>query len=180
MRVLREDERSLEVPGLDAALACAPYASPLRELLVRAKYAGDPHPLTALADLFAELVPVDADVVVPVPLSRARRRRRGYDQVEPLARAVAIAQRCRLDRRALKRVRGGEAQAGLSRAARLRNLVGKFTCSGDVAGQRVLLVDDVVTTGATLEASAQVLRDSGARSVTAACLFRTLSPSAQK
>lgn len=181
--VLLEEERRVAVPGCDVVLASIPYEPPARDLLVRAKYAGDPHPLTALAVLFGELLPVEefvADIVVPVPLSRSRRRRRGYDQVAPLACAVATRMARPLDKKALRRRRGGDAQVGLTRAARRRNLVGRFACVRDLRERRVLLVDDVVTTGATLEAAAKALRDAGAASVAGACLFRTRAVRAQK
>jgi ComF family protein len=181
--VLLEEERSVIVPGCDVVIASVPYEPPVRDLLVRAKYAGDPHPLTALAALFGELLAVEkfvADVVVPVPLSRSRLRRRGYDQVVPLARAAATRMACPLDEEALRRCRGGDAQVGLTRVARRRNLVGRFKCTRELRDRRVLLVDDVVTTGATLEAAAKALRGAGAASVAGACLFRTRAVRAQK
>ena len=181
--VLPAGERTVVVPGCDLVLASVPYEPPVRDLLVRAKYAGDPHPLTALSVLFAELLPVEdivADVIVPVPLSRSRRRRRGYDQVAPLARAVATRMALPIEGRGLRRRRGGDAQVGLTRAARRRNLRGRFVCVRDLSGRRALLVDDVVTTGATLEAAAAALRDAGADMVVAACLFRTRAVEAQK
>ena len=181
--MLPADERTVVVPGCDLVLASVPYEPPVRDLLVRAKYARDPHPLTALSVLFAELLPVEdivADVIVPVPLSRSRRRRRGYDQVAPLARAVATRMALPIEGRGLRRRRGGDAQVGLTRAARRRNLRGRFVCVRDLSGRRALLVDDVVTTGATLEAAAAALRDAGADMVVAACLFRTRAVEAQK
>lgn len=181
--VLPDSERCVPVPGIAAVHACVPYEEPLTALLIQAKYGGNPHTLTALADLLVDLMPDRAalgepHVVTSIPLSRARRRRRGHDQVLPLARRVARS----LDRPlvdALRRLRGGDPQAGLSRTARRRNLMGRFRARG-VQGRRVLLVDDVVTTGATLEAAARALATAGASSVVGLCLFRTRERQAQK
>jgi len=174
--VLAEEERSVAIVGVDAAFACVPYEEPLRRLLVQAKYGRNPHPLTALARLLDERLPGpecigQPDLVVPIPLSRARRRRRGYDQVAPLAQAVG-KRLGRPVRSCLVRRSGGDSQAGLSRTARRRNLKGRFRAR-PVAGRAVLLIDDVVTTGATLEAAAAALRAAGARTIIALCLFKT-------
>ena len=105
-----------------------------------------------------------ADVVVPVPLHRSRRRMRGFNQAEELARHLGIP--CRT---ALRRVRATPSQTELPVAQRHRNVRGAFTMArrGDIGGLRVVLVDDVCTTGATLEACAGVLRAAGAADVMA-------------
>lgn len=102
------------------------------------------------------------DVVAPVPLDRRRRRERGYNQAEDLARALAQhwGLRLALD---LRRTRTTRPQVGLDRAARHANVAGAFEwAGGSIGGLRMLLVDDVMTTGATAEACAAALKEAGA------------------
>jgi ComF family protein len=114
------------------------------------------------------------DLVVPVPLHFWRRYRRGYNQAERLARAIAGLTLLPLDTRVLWRPRAGRRQLGLTRRERLRSLSGCFRARpGRAAGRTVLLVDDVVTTGATLEACARTLLGAGARRVIGCVLART-------
>lgn len=123
------------------------------------------------------------DLVVPVPLHWLRRWRRGYNQAERIARPLArlLGVPCR---EVLRRRRATRPQTGLAREERLANPRGAFALrsgfGGAVrgrrhrpAGRRVLLVDDVVTTGATLRAAAEVLRRAGAREVVAVAAART-------
>jgi ComF family protein len=115
-----------------------------------------------------------ADALVPVPLHRARERQRGYNQSRLLAREMSAS----LDWpvvEALARLRNTPAQVGLNRAQRLANVRDAFCVTdASVAGRRVLLIDDVCTTGATLGACSQALRRAGARSVWALTLARAV------
>ncbi len=118
------------------------------------------------------------DLVVPVPLHRWRRLRRGFNQARLLAAPLAGRLEIPLARRALIRRDAGRRQLGLSRRQRLAALDACYAApSGGrgarLAGLRVLLVDDVMTTGATLEACARVLVRAGARSVIGCVLART-------
>jgi predicted amidophosphoribosyltransferase len=98
---------------------------------------------------------------------------RGYDQAALLAGSLARATGARRLRAALRRVRETPAQVGRSRAARTRNVAGAFAAiPGAVAGLDLVLVDDVVTTGATADAAAAALKSAGARSVTVLALAR--------
>jgi ComF family protein len=125
----------------------------------------------ALADLLLpDLAAVD--LVVPVPLHWQRRWARGYNQAELIARPLAERLGVPL-RQALRRRRGTTPQATLSREARRRNLKSPFAGRAVLAGERVLLVDDVVTTGATLHAAAERLRSQGAGTIIAAAVART-------
>jgi ComF family protein len=111
-----------------------------------------------------------ADMVIPVPLHASRRRERGYNQAELLARAFAASQGLPVRTDLLVRARPTEAQTHLSRAERLLNVAGACalsdpTAAKSVAGRRILLVDDMTTTGSTFDAAAEPLRDAGAASV---------------
>jgi ComF family protein len=113
-------------------------------------------------------------VLVPVPLGKGRRRRRGYNQAERLARGLAGASLpCRPD--LLERSRETASQTRLPPEARLANVAGAFRAAG-AAGLRVVLVDDVFTTGATLVAAAAALVEAGARTVEAVTFARAMPP----
>ena len=124
--------------------------------------------MLATLDLAPE---ADPDWVVPVPLHPRRMRARGFDQALVLARQVGRARRLRVRARALVRVRDTPSQTGLSRTARRRNVRGAFRAARAVPG-RIWLVDDVVTTGATLGEAARALRRAGAKEVIGLCAAR--------
>ena len=111
-----------------------------------------------------------ADIVIPMPLHASRQRERGYNQAEALARAFANLQGLRLRSDLLERTRATEAQTRLSREERRRNVAGAFAltspaAAATISGKHILLVDDVTTTGSTLDAAAEPLRAAGAASV---------------
>lgn len=108
-----------------------------------------------------------AELAVPVPLHPRRERERGFNQAEELARALGLQ-----SRRVLIRARATRPQVGLDRQARGENVKEAFEAAEDVKGRRFLLVDDLATTAATLEACAAVLRRGGAVSVDALVLAR--------
>ena len=116
-----------------------------------------------------------ADVLVPVPLHKDRQRERGFNQSALLARAMAQNGEPALpvDEESLVRVRATASQTTLNRVERRANMAGAFACrDGRLAGKRVLLIDDVCTTGATLEACAVACRAAGAASVWGLTLTR--------
>ena len=114
-----------------------------------------------------------ADVLVAVPLHRSRERERGYNQSELLARAVSKETGIDFLFRALSRTRDTPPQVSITgHEERKRNLEGAFASTGDVSGLRVLLVDDVVTTGSTMSACASVLKAGGATRVWGLALAR--------
>ncbi len=159
-------------PAFSRGRAVALYDGVARELVHKLKY-GDRLDLAGIMgrmmaasgrDLIAE-----ADCVVPVPLHRWRLWRRRFNQAALLARTVARAEGKPLELRALSRVKATRSQVGLTRAARARNLQGAFkvpdAARPRVAGRKILLVDDVSTTGATGNAAARALLRAGAASV---------------
>jgi ComF family protein len=127
------------------------------------------------------------DLAVPVPLHWWRRLRRGYNQAQLLSRSISVRLDMPLSRGLLRRARHGRRQLGLSRRERQRSLADCYTVKrgrrerdgvGALRGRRILLVDDVMTTGATLEACARALLRAGATSVVGCVLARTPPPAA--
>lgn len=128
-----------------------------------------------LGRLLASALPREQgfDVIVPMPLHWRKRWRRGFNQAGLLAREIARRTNLPVSH-ALRRVKHTAAQAGLTNAKRRENVSGAFRArhKAALAGQRVLLIDDVLTTGATAASCARVLRMAGARDVTLLTLAR--------
>jgi ComF family protein len=162
-------------PPWESLVAAYLYAPPLVGVVKALKFGRAEHLGEALAQPLAALCAPAAprlDVVTPVPLAWTRLLVRGYNQAEAIARPLAHA--LGLPCRRLLHRRPRPRQALLSRAERRRNLRGAFMPRGRLpAGTRVLLVDDVMTTGATLAAAARALRRAGAVSVVATVVART-------
>ena len=159
--------------GIDRCAALLEYSGAGRELVARLKYRNARSSLRFLADAMTALVAAwDSDVVTWVPTTTDRRRRRGFDQAELLARAVA--RRTRRPCRPLLRRRPGPAQTGQPLGQRR---LGPSFLSVGPAPARVLLVDDVVTTGATAASAASTLRRAGAVEVHLVAAARTPSRS---
>jgi ComF family protein len=161
-------------PAFDAVRAAGLMGGPLADAIHAFKYRGRPALARPLGAWLAARVPLEPGaVVVSVPLARGRRRERGYDQAALLADGVArgAGGRKRL-RAALRRVREAPPQVGRTREERARNVAGAFEASAAVSGRDVVLVDDVVTTGATADAAAAALRRAGARSIVVVALAR--------
>ena len=157
-------------PGVDRCAALLDYEGAGRELVARLKYRNARSSLAYLADGMAALIdPATIDVVTWAPTSGARRRERGFDHAELLARA--IARRLGKPVRNLLRRLPGPAQTGRPRHERRRGP--PMTGRSRIAALRVLVVDDVVTTGATVAAAARALRQAGAVEVRVIAAART-------
>ncbi len=159
-------------PVYRRARAVARYDDVARALVHRLKYSDRLDTARALGAMMARAgaeLAAECDVVVPVPLHRLRLWRRRFNQAAALARPVASAHGRPLDPSLLSRVKGTRPQVGLSRNQRGDNLQGAFRVPDDarprLEGRRVLLVDDVVTTGATANAASRALLRGGAATV---------------
>ena len=143
-------------------LAAGVYAPPLSNAIRRFKFEGHPELARPLASLvvpaLASLGVERTDAWVPVPLHRARLVERGFNQSALVARALAASTASTFAPRTLERRRETEQQARLGRAARGENTLGAFALRRPVVGRRVVLVDDVVTTGATVRACLAAFR----------------------
>ena len=180
----------LRPPAFDQTLAALDYAYPWDGLITRFKFGGACELAGPLADLMSDALWTAAeqtgfeppDVLLPVPLSAARQRARGYNQAWELARRVSPALEVPAQARWVERVLDTPHQTGLPRAGRLLNLRGAFavTAAGraGLAGRRVAILDDVMTTGATLDALAATVRRAGATAVQSWVLARTVSDDA--
>lgn len=166
-------------PPLDACLAVVPYAYPWSELITRYKFGATPGWAGSLALLMRSAPWVEpaleaADLLLPMPLSRQRLQQRGYNQALALARQLAPAKTVT---GLLLRLRDTPPQSALPRAERLRNVRGAFAVEplrlDELRSRRVVLIDDVMTSGASLFAAAQALRDAGAAHITGLVLART-------
>jgi len=155
--------------------AIGSYDGSLRAILHAFKYGGCRSLAPGLGErLSAAAVDIlgDADVTVPVPLHYRKERQRGFNQARELAAAMGLPV---LD--ILRRTRATPSQTGLPALERITNMKGAFALrrGTDAAGLRVVLVDDVSTTGATMEACAQVLRAGGASDVSGVTAARVVS-----
>jgi len=161
-----------EAPHYDATIAALEYRFPADALVQALKFRGELALASLLGTALAGRVSLeDIDSVIPVPLSSSRLRSRGYNQAVEIARHVA---REKLDLTACVRVGDSAPQTGLDLASRRHNVRGAFRCTRPLEGARVAVVDDVMTTGATLDEIARVLKQAGAARVVNWVVARTL------
>jgi len=174
-------------PAFDATVAAADYAPPCDQLALALKFGGRLPLAGAIARRLIDAILADArgaalmpDLLVPVPLGPRRLAQRGYNQALEIARPLSSALGLPLAGRLVVRGHDTEAQARLPLAARRGNMRGAFALAPDsrdtVAGRHVGVVDDVMTTGATLDALAMSLKAHGARRVTNFVFARTPRP----
>lgn len=163
------DQCLIERPKLRTIRSWALYKGPLQSAIKRLKYMGDiglgevlSRPLITMTKTLNWVV----DMISPIPIGKMHQSKRGYNQSALLAFPVALVLGIQYCPDVLKKTRDVPSQVGLSRAERYLNVSGVFEGNPRLAENRtILLVDDVVTSGATMNACAQALLDSGARDV---------------
>ncbi len=169
-------------PAYDGITAPYLMQGPVREVVFALKYRQVRASAPILGGLIAAHLgahPVEADVMVPVRLHRRRQRERGYDQAALLARAAGAHSGMAVSDGVLWRTRDTPPQVSMAGPEQRRNnMEGAFECTGNVQGLRVLLIDDVVTTGSTMSACASALKGAGAASVLGVALARQGLPRA--
>ena len=168
-----------EKPAYDATLALYDFVFPVDAMVHALKYR---HRLS-MASFFGAALAARAqdfgahvDLILPMPLHPRRLAERGFNQAVELARPLARVRSLPLGLAVVSKLRDIPAQAGLDREARLRNPRGAFECDVSLQGQRVIVVDDVMTTGATLGELARTLKRQGASWVGNVVVARTPAP----
>lgn len=162
---IRRCEKPAALQFADGFTAGLLYTEEAANAVHRFKY-GDARYLAEFFISFLELPEAWAlDAIVPVPLHKRRRRRRGYNQSALLAEALSARTGVPVREDLLRRIRYTKTQTALNAKRRMRNLRGAFEASPEAKGMRLLLIDDVRTTGATLSECARALRAAGAGTV---------------
>jgi len=163
-------------PFFQRTLAAVAYRFPVDALIQACKYAGDLGAGRALGELLADAIAGDPvpDIIVPMPLHPARLKERGFNQALEIARPLAWRTGASLVTDACERVKDTPPQASLPWKEREKNIRSAFACRKDLSGKRIALVDDVMTTGHTLNEAAKALKKGGAAQVHAWAVARTL------
>jgi ComF family protein len=157
------------LPAWDEARSPFAYAYPVDKLVQRFKFEGDLAVGRLLGELLAEFLAAGSekpDCIVPVPLHPARLKERGFNQAVELARPLSKRLKVKMRLDLCQRVRATEVQSKLDASERRKNLKGAFVVTGGVQGLHVALLDDVITTGTTVETLTRELKEAGAARVT--------------
>jgi ComF family protein len=164
-----------DAPAFDSVVAAFDYRFPIDRLMHRFKFSADLATGAYLGDSLERATAQVAapDVVLASPASSARLRERGFNPAWVLARRAASGRGIAVDARLIVKVRHTRPQSGLDRSERRRNLRGAFIVRQRLDGARVAVVDDVMTTGATLSALARALKEAGAAQVAGWVVART-------
>lgn len=150
--------------ALDRVFVAYRYREPLRGLVLQAKYGSHRGALLRLSQLLLDGLPVEleVDVIIPVPISKRRLAQRGFNQTHFLAQALAGRYGRPLVKNGLKKMAREPQSLLKTHGARRRNIKGAFALATPLKGQNVLLVDDIMTSGATGQEAARVLKAGGA------------------
>lgn len=173
------DECLIEQKPYDRIFALYLYEFPLSPLIQQLKFNRQLYLGQLLGELLIEQIQVDwyakgdlPDLIIPVPLHPLRLRERGYNQALEIARPIAKRLKIPIDTTGIQRVRHTNKQSNLDKAARAINMQGAFMATRDYNNLKVVIVDDVMTTGSTISELAQVLRKAGAAQIEVWCCAR--------
>ncbi|MES2355758.1 MAG: ComF family protein [Pseudomonadota bacterium] len=163
-------------PIFERAVAVFDYCYPLAELLHAFKYGGQFAVGKFLANALVERVQKERwpELIVPMPLYPSRLAERGFNQAAEIARGVSCATDLPFSLSTLVKIRDTAPQVGLPWKERRANVKGAFACKADFSGMRVAIVDDVMTTGASLDEAAKSIKQAGASEVVIWVVARTL------
>jgi ComF family protein len=165
-------------PCFDATLAVFSYHYPVDRLLQHYKY----HDMLQLARSFASLLQhklgtrhSQIDLIIPMPMHQSRLQQRGFNQALEIARIIGHNMQIPLDYQSCQRIKSTPPQAGLAFKERIKNIRGVFHCTADLHGLNLAVVDDVMTSAASLNELAKTLKQAGAARVECWVIARTLA-----
>lgn len=168
-------------PPFEALYALFSYESPITKLIMELKFHDRLVNAQILGELMAEAIQEQwyhksplPDCILPVPLHPKRLRERGYNQALEIARPIAKALKLPIETQLCVRIKHTLAQAQLSRRKRRKNIKNAFAVHGQINNRHIAVLDDVITTGQTLNAICTTLRKAGARQIDVWCCARTL------
>ena len=163
-------------PHLTALRSWAIFDGPIREAIHQLKYRRNIILGQVFSDRLREVFENtnwDVDLILPVPLGVVRQKKRGYNQAALLAYPLALQLNCPYNPKAIQRIRETESQVGLDRQQRKMNVNGAFLANPKfVSGKNILVIDDITTSGATMNSCAEALLDAGAKKVYGLTLAR--------
>lgn len=161
-------------PAFSRAISYGIYEGVLKEAIHLLKFNKHRRLAKPLSRLLADLALPEADLLIPVPMHVKQLRQREFNQTALIAKHLGAITSIPLDIDALRKIKETSAQIDVDRKERLRNLRKAFAASESVQGRRILLVDDVITTGATVRECARVLAKAGAADITVVALARSM------
>lgn len=161
-------------PAFDQVTTAFAYAFPVDAMIRALKYGRRLALAPVLGNMFADVVTPKADVLVPMPLAPRRQAERGFNQALELARVLSLRHRIPIVATACRKIVETPPQAALPWRERAKNVRRAFVCDMALKGLHVAIVDDVLTTGATMNELARVLRKAGAAAISGCVLARTV------
>jgi len=162
-------------PDFDSTHAVLIYAFPIDAMMQRYKYSSMLHLSQMFGQLLAQRINLDnVDLIIPMPMHPARLKERGFNQALEIAKILTKNNKEKLDYRRSIRQKLTPPQASLQFKERVKNIKGAFQVNRDLTGKRVAIVDDVMTTGASLNELAKTLKKAGASHVECWVVARTL------
>lgn len=161
-------------PYYDTTDALYTYAYPVDILIQQYKYKHALHLSNTFSHLLLRKMPnIDIDLIIPMPLHPTRMKDRGFNQSLEIAKSLAKKTNIRLDSVSCTRVKNTQPQASLTPKERVKNMRDAFHCSTKLSGLRIAVIDDVMTTGASLNALSKTLKMAGASKISCYIIART-------